>query len=116
MRRVRFRDQPVVASINPGIETVRVDQFDRLRGDIGRQRLLFDDREIRLDEQPAVEARDRRFELQLVEQHCHALRRPATGDGEANAGAMQALDRRLGALRQHLVFGDQRAVHVRQDQ
>ena len=44
------------------------------------------------------------------------VRRPAAGDGEADAGVVQALHGVLRAFGQHLLFGDERAVHVRQHQ
>jgi hypothetical protein len=54
-------------------------------------------REVRLDDEPAVEAGDRRIELERIEQHGHAHGRPAAGDGEADAGLAQALHGGLGA-------------------
>src|SRR4026208_635209 len=38
---------------------------------------------------PAVEAGDRGVDRERVEQHGHAERRPAAGDGEADAGLAQ---------------------------
>src|SRR6185369_1943808 len=76
--------------------------------------LLLDNREIRLDEEPAVETRDRSLEMERLEQHGHAARRPAAGDGEADAGGVQGADGLLRSLGQYFLLVDERAVDVRE--
>ena len=44
MRGARLGDQPVIAAIDPGIEAVLAYQLDGLAGDVGRHRLLLEDR------------------------------------------------------------------------
>src|SRR6202030_4845088 len=43
VRRMGLRDQPIVAPVDPGVETVPADELDRLGGDVGRQGLLLND-------------------------------------------------------------------------
>jgi hypothetical protein len=78
----------------------------------GRQAVLFDDRHVGPDENPAVEACNGRPQGERLDQHRHAARRPAAGDGKGNPNRIQRLHRRLRALRQHLVFGDERAIYI----
>ena len=80
----------------------------------GIERVALDHGEVGIDEHAAVEAGDGALQSERLDQHAHAARRPAAGDGERNAGVVQLPDRRLRRLGQHLVLGDQRAVHVRQ--
>ena len=66
VRRDSFSDQPIVAAIDPGIETVCAHQIDRLARYIGRHSLFVQDCEISFDKQPAVEPGDRRFDIEHV--------------------------------------------------
>ena len=116
MRGARLGDQPVIAAIDPGIEAVLANEREGLAGNVGFHRLLFDDRQVSPDEQPAVEAGNRRIQAERVEQRGHAARRPTAGDGEADAGAVQRLNGGLRALRQNLLFGHERAVNIRSHQ
>ena len=63
-------------------------------------------------EDPAVEGRDRRPQPQWIDQHRHAARRPAAGDGKRDAGGLQCLHGRISARGQHLVLGDEGAIHI----
>ena len=91
-------------------------QFDSLTRHIGGHRLLLQDGEVALDKQPAVEAGDRSFNIEHIEQHGHAERRPAAGYGETDARLLQRAHRLARPLGQYLFFGDEGAIHVRQHQ
>ena len=109
-------DQPIIATVNPDVETMRANKIDRLARDVRRHRLLRKDREIPFDEQSAIEASDRCVEIERIEQHGHAAWRAAAGDREADAGMLQGFDGVLGASCQNLLFSYERAVHVCKDQ
>src|SRR6202035_6026060 len=64
----------------------------------------------------AVEARDRRGELERFDEHGHAARRAAAGDGEKYPGLPQLRDRGDGPIGEDLVLGYQRAVDVGEEQ
>ena len=51
-----------------------------------------------------------------LDEHLHAARRAAAGDGEEDAGLAQAAHRGDGVVGQDLVLGDQRPVHVGQEE
>ena len=57
--RLGVPDQPVSVTIKPGIHTVVQDDVERARGNVWGQHVLFDDGQIGIDEDPAVEAGDR---------------------------------------------------------
>ena len=76
--------------------------------------MAFDDGKVWMDEHAAVEAGDGALQIEGLDQHAHAAWRPAAGDGEENAGAAQFTDHFLRRLGRHLVLGDQRAIHVRE--
>ena len=114
MRRVLVTDQPLLLGVDPGVQPLVEDQLHGLLGRRGIERVALDDREIGIDEHAAVEAGDGALQRERLDQHAHAARRPAAGDGEHDAGIVQRTRRRLRRLGQHLVLGDQRAVHVRQ--
>ncbi len=116
MRRMRIADQPVRAGIDPRIETVLQDDLDRLFRAFDRKDVLFDDRHVGLDEDRAVESADRRLERQRLDQHRHAARRPPARDGKRDSCVLNRFDRRPRSRGQHLVFGQQRAVHIRDHQ
>ena len=85
-----------------------------LARNIGRHRLLLQDGEVALDKQPAVEACDRRFDVERVEQHGHAERRPTAGYGETDARLLQRDNRLACPLGQYFLFCDEGAIHIRQ--
>src|SRR6516165_7784532 len=74
MRGIDFGDQPVIATVEPSVETMLAHQFDSPTRHIGGHRLLLQDREVALDKQPAVQAGDRSFNIEHIEQHGHAER------------------------------------------
>src|SRR6516164_8060453 len=114
MRSIDFGDQPVIATVDPSVETMLAHQFDSLTRHIGGHRLLLQYGEVALDKQPAVEAGDRRFNIERIEQHGHAERRPAAGYGETDARLLQRAHRPARPLGQYLFFGDEGAIHVGQ--
>ncbi len=70
----------------------------------------------RVHDLPAVEGGDRRPEIERLHEHLHATRGPAARDGEDDAGVAQPVDGGDGAVGEDLVVGDQRPVHVGQQQ
>ena len=82
----------------------------------GRDQMLFDRIQLRIDDRAAVEGADRKRDLQRLDQKSHADGRPAGGDGEADAGCMQPPHRGLGAFGQGLVLGQQGAVDIGDDE
>ena len=109
-----FGDQPVVAAVDPSIEAMLAHNVDRLTRNIRGHRLFLQNRKIAFDKKPAVEAGNRRVELECIKQHGHAARWPTAGDGKADARVVQCTDGVLCALGQNLFLGDKCAVHVRQ--
>ena len=95
------------------IEAAGADQLDCPGGDVVWQCLLLDDGELRRDEESPIEASDRRIKSQVIEQHSHAPRWPAAGNGEADAHLAQMLHGGLGASREHFLLVHERAVHIR---
>ena len=95
---------------------MRAHEINRLARDIGRHRFLFQDGEIAFDKEPAVEASDRRFDVEHIKQHGHAKRRPAARYGETDTGVLQRVHSVVRPVGQDLLFGDERAVHIGQHQ
>ena len=93
---------------------MRAHEINRLARDIGRHRFLFQDGEITCDKEPAVEASDRRFDVEHIKQHGHAERWPAARYSETDTRVMQRVHGVVRPLGQDLLFGDERAVHIRQ--
>src|SRR4029077_9260225 len=89
MRGIDFGDQPVIATVDPSVETMLAHQFDGLTRQIGGHHLLFQDRQIALNEEPAIEPGNRRVELERVKQHGHTTWWPTAGYCETNAGTLQ---------------------------
>ena len=54
------------------------------------------------------------LQSERLDQHAHAARRPSAGDGKRDAGVSQRGGRSHCRLGQHLVVGDQCAVHIGQ--
>src|SRR5262249_52091513 len=88
----------------------------RWRPHFGGPLFLPGDGEAALKNRPAVEAGDRSFNIEHIEQHGHAERRPAAGYGETDARLLQRAHRLARPLGQYLFFGDEGAIHVRQHQ
>ena len=78
--------------------------------------VLLEDRHVPVHHQAAVEGGDRRLEVERLDEHLHAAGRAAAGDGEEDAGVAQAVHGGDGVVGQDLVLGDQRPVHVGQEQ
>ena len=95
---------------------MRAHQIDRLARDICRHRLLFQDGEIAFDKEAAVEPSDRRIDVEHLKQHGHAKRRPAARNSETDTRVMQRVHGVVRPFGQDLLFGDERAVHIRQHQ
>ena len=114
MRRVRIADQPLIFRIDPRVQSAVEDQLQGLRGRRRIERVALDHREVGIDEDAAVKACDSALQSERLDQHAHATWRPAAGNGERNAGVKQLPGRRLCRRCQHLVLGNQRAVHVGQ--
>src|ERR1700678_3986282 len=78
--------------------------------------MLFDRVQLCIDDRTAVEGPDRQRDLKRLDQKSHANRRTAGSDGEADAARLQAPHRALGAFGQDLVFGQEGAVDIRDDE
>src|SRR5215472_6966366 len=89
MRGINFGNQPIIATVDPSVETMLAHQFDGLTRHISGHCLLLQDRQVAMNKEPAVEARNRCVELKRIKQHRHAPRWPTAGYGETNAGAVQ---------------------------
>ena len=72
--------------------------------------------QVTVHRQAAVEGGDGRVEVEGVHQHLHATRGAAAGHGEEDAGLAQAAHGGDGGVGQDLVLGDQRPVHVGQEE
>ena len=92
MRSVELGDQPVIAAIDPCVESLFSDETNRLACDISGHRLFLKDRKIALNKKPAIEAGDRRLDRQRVKQHRHAARWTAASNGKADPGFLQRFD------------------------
>src|SRR5690606_1796721 len=87
--RLGITNKPVIASIDPDVQSVFQNEPYRLVRGITRKSSLFDNGQIEFDEHPAVEACNRRIERERLDQHRHSFRRAATGDGEFDASGAQ---------------------------
>jgi hypothetical protein len=114
MGRGRITDQPVFFRIDPDVEAPIEQQRHGLSGGRGIEQMAFDHRQVGVDEDSAVEAGDWLGQGQGLDQHAHAAGRAAAGDGQGYAGLNQRRRRGHRGRRQHLVLGDQGAVHVGQ--
>src|SRR5262249_26368026 len=113
MRSIRIRDVPLGVAVDPRVETVPANRVDHGRRYVGRDRPFFDDGQVGLDDDPAVERRHRPVDLERVDQHAHAARRPSARDREERAALVRPLDRLDRARRQRLALRDERPVDVR---
>ena len=65
---------------------------------------------------PPLKAAIRLIDFQRIDEHGHAAGRASAGDCEFYSGVAQAEDGLNGALGEDFFLGDQRAVHVGDDQ
>ncbi len=80
------------------------------------QRVLLHDLQVAVDHHAAVEGGDRRVDVERLEQHLHAAWRATAGQGEDDTGLAQGAHRRDGGVGEDLLPGDERAVHVGQEE
>src|SRR5262245_48717818 len=113
---VRIACQPLVAGEQPDVDAELFEQVDRTPGDIGRQEVLLDRLQLRVDDRAAVERAKRQRQRQRLDQEIHADGGAAGHDGEADTRRAQPADRSPGCVGQTLVLGDQRAVDVGNDE
>ena len=71
---------------------------------------------VRVDVDAAIEAGDLTLELQRLDEHLHAARRPTAGERKRDACAPKLLSRGDRILGEHFLLRDQGAVHVGDDQ
>ncbi len=78
--------------------------------------MLLDDLHLRLDDEAAVEAGERRPKCERLDEHGHAARRPAARHGEVDPRVVQVVNRLDRAFRERLVLSDERPVDVREQE
>ena len=116
VRRIEIADKPLIAAIDPDIHAVLQDNPQGPPGDLGRQEVRRDGGHVGIYENPAIESCDRGAEPQRLDQHRHAARRPATRDRKGDPRRMQRVNGRRRARGQQLVWCDQSAIHIGQDE
>jgi hypothetical protein len=116
VRALRVRDIPVGAAVNPGVQAERLVQVGHGHHQFFGDHALLDHRHVRIDQYPAVERGDRGRDGQRLDEHGHAPRRTAAGDGEQDPGLAELVYGFDGPVGQDLVRGHERAVDVRQKQ
>src|SRR5689334_18494045 len=99
---VRVTRKPLIAREYPDIDAELFEQPDRAPRDTGRQEVLLDRLQLRVDDRTAVEGTERQRQRQRLDQKVHADGRTAGDDGEADPGGAQPLDRGLRRLGQPL--------------
>src|SRR6266436_3686153 len=112
---IAMAGEPELAGKQPDIDPEFVEHIEAPLSCRGRNQMLFDHLELRIDDAAAVEGPDRQRDRKRLDQKPHADGRTAGGDGKADAGIVQPLYRGPGAVGQRLVFCQQRAVDVRYD-
>ena len=112
VRSIRVEHEPVGAPIHPNGEPERLDELDGRRDEIATDDALLDDLEVGLDDEPAVEGRNRRREREGLDEHRHAARRPPARHGEVDSGVVERVHGGDRARRQLLLFVDEGSVDV----
>ena len=105
-------NDPLLVGEQPDVDAEFVQHLDAAPGCSGRDQMLLDRLQLRIDDRTAVERPDRKRDAERLDQKPHADRRPAAGDGKTDAGIVQPLHRALRAIGQTLVVGHQGAVDV----
>ncbi len=83
------KDHPLPVGKYPDIDAIIPEHLKAPRHRVLRNGVLLDHREIAVDQRTAVERSDRQLQIERNEQHPHAERRPAAGDGERDATRAQ---------------------------
>ena len=89
---------------------------DRTGNDVVGNEVLLDDVEVRLDDEAAVEPRERRLDRERLDEHLHPPRRAPARDREVDARLVERVDGVDRARGEGLVRAHERPVHVRQDE
>ena len=116
MRPVRVADEPLGALIHPDAQRGRLEELDRRRDELLADDALLDHLHPGLDDETAVERRDRRPKRERLDEHRHAARRPPARHREVDPRVVQLVHRLDRAIGEHLLLRDERAVDVREQQ
>src|SRR5262249_3794369 len=108
--------EPLAAPVDPEVELVLGDERHRRFRNLRRQCMGLDYGEIGVDEDAAIETGDRAIDLEGINEHRHAARRPAARDGKADVLLMQRMDGNPCPFRQGLVTRDERPIHIGEEQ
>ncbi len=114
MRAVEIAHEPVGTPIDPDAEPEGFEQRDHGGNEVVADDLLLDHIQLRVDDEPAVERRERCPKSQRLDEHGHAPGRAAAGDCKADSRVVQRVDSLDGARRQRLVRRHERPVDVRE--
>ena len=107
---------PVRSPVEPHVEVEGLHVVDEWMDEMLGQGVLLHDLEVRCHRHAAVEGGERRLDVEGVHQHLHPARGAAAGQGEEDAGLPQAAHGVDGGVGEHLVLGDERPVHVGEEQ
>ena len=103
VRAVGIAHEPVRSVVDPDGEARGLEDLDRPRHERGRDRVLLDDVHLRLDDEAAVEAGQRRTQREWLDEHLHPPRRPPARQGEVDTRLVQLVCGLDGARRQLLL-------------
>ena len=82
-------DVPVGAAVDPDVEVERLHQLGHGDDEVFGDHLLLEDVHVPVDHEAAVEGGDGCLQVERIDEHLHALRGPAAGDGEQDAGVVE---------------------------
>src|SRR6202012_3292300 len=91
-------------------------ELDKPRDQLLGENLLFDNGHVRTHDEPSVEGRDRRLQVERLDEHLHTAGGTSAGYGEQDPGPAQTPHGFQGPFGENLLLRHERAIDIREHQ